>query len=89
VQPAARNVYLGRPPGHPATACRPGVYGVLGLGLSTALFLGIFGTYLGTLTAARTMHDSMLWRIVRAPMSFFDTTPLGRILNRFSKVFIL
>lgn len=63
-----------------------GVYGFLGLLLSACLFAGILMTYLGTLTAARTMHDSMLWRIARAPMSFFDTTPLGRILNRFSKV---
>ena len=72
VQPQVRNLYLG-------------VYGTLGILLSAFLFAGIWVTYIGTLTAARMMHDSMLWRIVRAPMSFFDTTPLGRILNRFSK----
>jgi ABC-type multidrug transport system fused ATPase/permease subunit len=35
--------------------------------------------------SARVLHSDMLETVIRSPMSFFDTTPLGRILNRFSK----
>ncbi|KAJ1916544.1 hypothetical protein H4219_003711 [Mycoemilia scoparia] len=35
--------------------------------------------------SAESTHESMLVGVFRSPMSFFDTTPLGRILNRFSK----
>ena len=47
--------------------------------------LGALSLALSTLNAASKLHQSMLMRILRSPMSFFDTTPLGRILSRFSK----
>lgn len=30
------------------------------------------------------MHDAMGMRVMRAPVGWFERTPLGRILNRFS-----
>lgn len=35
--------------------------------------------------SARHLHATMLERVLHAPIAFFETTPLGRILNRFSK----
>ena len=33
----------------------------------------------------RNLHNAMLQNVLHSPMSFFDTTPLGRIVNRFAK----
>jgi len=38
----------------------------------------------GVIQAARKMHDGMLNCVMRAPARFFDTTPMGRVLNRFT-----
>jgi ATP-binding cassette subfamily C (CFTR/MRP) protein 1 len=66
-----------------------GEYVGLFWGLAVSQFLsmyimGIFFAYSGT-KAAKTLHNAAIARVIRAPMSFFDTTPLGRIINRFSK----
>lgn len=45
-----------------------------------------FALYWGTLQAAQKLHDDLLYNVMRAPTTtFFDVTPTGRILNRFSK----
>lgn len=44
-------------------------------------------TYAGGLAASRRLYVLLLDRILRAPLRFFDTTPVGRIVNRFSKDF--
>lgn len=62
-----------------------GIYFAFGIGGSAlvvvqSLLLWIFCS----IEASRKLHDRMAYAIFRAPMSFFETTPVGRILNRFS-----
>ncbi|KAG0023260.1 hypothetical protein BGZ81_008188 [Podila clonocystis] len=49
------------------------------LSASSSLF-----TILGGLKASRAMHEQLLHKITHAKVRFYDTTPLGRIINRFS-----
>lgn len=58
-----------------------------GINVSSALigFVRLIIMIVIGLTASRKLFDSMLAVILQAPMSFFDTTPVGRLINRFSK----
>lgn len=47
--------------------------------------LNSYWLIVSSLYAAKRLHDAMLNSILRAPMVFFHTNPLGRIINRFSK----
>lgn len=62
-----------------------GVYFAFGIGgaalvVVQTLILWIFCS----IEASRKLHERMAYAIFRSPMSFFETTPSGRILNRFS-----
>ncbi|KOX68195.1 Multidrug resistance-associated protein 1 [Melipona quadrifasciata] len=62
-----------------------GVYAGLGLGQAMASFFCDLAPQLGCWLAARQMHIMMLRAVMRAPLTFFDTTPTGRIISRFAK----
>lgn len=50
----------------------------------TCLLRTIFFAY-GSMSAAKLLHRDLIENLLFVPLSFFDTTPSGRILNRFSK----
>ncbi|XP_006558751.1 multidrug resistance-associated protein 1 [Apis mellifera] len=62
-----------------------GVYGGLGLGQGMTVLGGALFLAKGTIRASVHLFESTLQRVLRNPMSFFDQTPTGRILNRLSK----
>ncbi|XP_027794989.2 ATP-binding cassette sub-family C member 12 isoform X1 [Marmota flaviventris] len=58
---------------------------------ASMVFMLTFGIIKGltftktTLMASSSLHDQVFDKILKSPMSFFDTTPTGRLMNRFSK----
>lgn len=62
-----------------------GVY--LALGITSSLMIVIQTIVLMiycSIRSAKILHERMINAVIRAPMAFFETTPLGRIINRFS-----
>nr|XP_009486161.1 PREDICTED: multidrug resistance-associated protein 7 [Pelecanus crispus] len=60
------------------------VYGSIAGANSLFTILRAFLFAYGTIRAATVIHNRLLQRALKATVTFFDTTPTGRILNRFS-----
>uniref|UniRef100_A0A8C3UT09 Canalicular multispecific organic anion transporter 2 n=1 Tax=Catharus ustulatus TaxID=91951 RepID=A0A8C3UT09_CATUS len=67
------------------TGMRIGVYAALGLLQGLLVLVSSFTLAMGGISAARTLHAALLENKFHTPQSFYDTTPTGRIINRFSK----
>eukprot|EP00095_Tigriopus_kingsejongensis_P008533 maker-scaffold81_size397536-snap-gene-2.18 protein:Tk08533 transcript:maker-scaffold81_size397536-snap-gene-2.18-mRNA-1 annotation:"multidrug resistance-associated protein 1 isoform x4" len=62
-----------------------GGYGGLGGASALTVMVVYLIITIGGLNASTKLHNNLLAKILAAPMSFFDTNPKGRILNRFGK----
>ncbi|KAA0175458.1 hypothetical protein FNF27_03158 [Cafeteria roenbergensis] len=61
------------------------VYFALGLLSTAASLFRNFAWFEATFRASRRLHDRVVSALLRAPLSFWTSTPSGRILNRLSK----
>ncbi|XP_042486678.1 ABC transporter C family member 2-like [Macadamia integrifolia] len=61
------------------------VYALLSFGQVLVTLANSYWLISSSLYAAKRLHDAMLHSILRAPMVFFQTNPIGRIINRFAK----
>eukprot|EP01113_Clastostelium_recurvatum_P044174 TRINITY_DN7427_c1_g1_i6.p1 TRINITY_DN7427_c1_g1~~TRINITY_DN7427_c1_g1_i6.p1 ORF type:complete len:959 (+),score=198.39 TRINITY_DN7427_c1_g1_i6:281-2878(+) len=61
-----------------------GIYFALGVSSSFGLLIeGLIAVFSGTIASTH-LHDSALLHVFGSPMAFFDSNPVGRILNRFT-----
>ncbi len=61
---------------------------VFGAGVATATFVfaRVLTLICGNLRSMKLLHNSMLHKVLCAPINlYYDVTPIGQILNRFSK----
>ncbi|EKM76533.1 hypothetical protein AGABI1DRAFT_122491 [Agaricus bisporus var. burnettii JB137-S8] len=62
-----------------------GIYAAIGIGSALTNVLSVAAQYTGALRASRILFKKLLVTVVRATFRFHDTTPQGRMLNRFGK----
>uniref|UniRef100_A0A8C3YH35 Multidrug resistance-associated protein 1 n=1 Tax=Catagonus wagneri TaxID=51154 RepID=A0A8C3YH35_9CETA len=67
------------------TKVRLGVYGALGVLQGVTVFGYSMAVSIGGIFASRRLHLDLLHNVLRSPMSFFERTPSGNLVNRFSK----
>ncbi|KAK2019864.1 ABC transporter [Colletotrichum eremochloae] len=61
------------------------VLAAIGIAGSAAAFIRDIWVFYGSLTASKKIHNDLISRVSRAKFKFFDVTPLGQLMNRFSK----
>ncbi|CAG8644954.1 24854_t:CDS:10, partial [Dentiscutata erythropus] len=61
------------------------IYALFGLLKITSMILRSCFMIKCTLKASKELHNNLLNKILLATIKFYDTTPIGRIMNRFSK----
>lgn len=65
----------------------------LGIYVGISIVICIFGTlryfvvFIGSLRASKKLFENLTYAVLRAPLRWLDTTPVGRTLNRFTADF--
>ncbi len=61
------------------------IFSLIGLVQCVLTLLSDWAFLYMSIRSANKLHDSMLYSILRSSLQFFESTPSGRIINRFSK----
>ncbi|KFQ18484.1 Multidrug resistance-associated protein 6, partial [Merops nubicus] len=67
------------------TELRVGVFGALGVIQALGRFASTAAVFLGGVLASHRLFVQLLRNVVRSPMVFFEQTPIGNLLNHFSR----
>ncbi|XP_075575360.1 ATP-binding cassette sub-family C member 6 isoform X3 [Pelecanus crispus] len=67
------------------TELRVGVFGALGVIQALGRFTSTAAVLLGGVLASHKLFLQLLRNVARSPMVFFEQTPIGNLLNRFSR----
>ncbi|KAL7521737.1 hypothetical protein ACHAWX_006416 [Stephanocyclus meneghinianus] len=81
---SAQGEINGRPLSVQETTWYLGIYAAFGIGGVICLTFRAVIMAVHRLRASRKLHTELISSILRAPVSFFDVTPIGRVLNRFA-----